>query len=34
MAQAINNTNMETIIREAVEKYCNDYYCTDTFTVS
>ena len=33
MAQAINNTNMETI-REAVEKYCNDYYCTDTFTVT
>lgn len=30
MAQAINNTN----IREAVEKYCNDYYCTDTFTVT
>lgn len=33
MAQAINNTNMETI-REAVEKYCNDYYCADKFTVT
>lgn len=32
MAQAINNTNMETI-REAVEKYCNDYNCADKRTV-
>lgn len=34
MAQAINNINkeassMETNIREAVEKYCNDYNCAD-----
>lgn len=39
MAHAINNTNkkasnMETNIREAVEKYCNDYNCTDKRTVT
>lgn len=38
MAQAINNTNKEAssmeTIREAVEKYCNDYYCADKFTVT
>ena len=38
MAQAINNTNkeasnMKTNIREAVEKYCNDYSCADKRTV-